>query len=87
MSEGELISALHPYEIRVFTCSTWYKEKSTWLEGRIEHLRDRLEEHRSQVCERSVLQGDRGGLPAENPFISQVKQRPNYSTTQRSRQG
>jgi hypothetical protein len=38
-SEGELISELHPYEIRVSLAHGSIK-KSIWLEGHIIHLRE-----------------------------------------------
>jgi hypothetical protein len=41
-------------------------------------------ERRSRVCEREILQGDKGEFPAENYSISRAKQRLNHSATQRS---
>jgi hypothetical protein len=64
-SEGELISALHPYEIRVFTCS-WGIREIDLARGRIIHLRERDRLHWSEgICLGFVgerLQGDRGGF-------------------------
>jgi hypothetical protein len=48
---GELILALHPYEIRFFACSRVNNEIDL-AGGHIMHERGQLEEDRFGVCER-----------------------------------